>query len=377
MRSDIRVLIDGTAVPPQLGGVGRYLEGLVAGLGEAGHAVTVVVRAEHAEHFRSLGGDLRVVTAPSWTSSTPLRLLWEQTGLPLLARRLRADVLHSPHYTRPLLRRGARVVTLHDATFFSDPDRHGRLKRRFFTAWTTLALRDARTICVVPSAATASELRRFVTGARAAVHVAHHGVDTSLFRPPTADEVAAALPALGLEPGQPWLAFLGTIEPRKNVALLLRAHRELRRRGVEVPDLLLAGGRGWDLEAAALLDASSPSDGVHELGYLPLETLPVLLGGAELVVYPSTAEGFGLPVLEAMATGACVLTTRSTAIPEVGGEAVAYVETTVEALVAELESLLADVPRRRELGLRGRERAATFTWRRTAETHVTAYEAAR
>ncbi|WP_314100533.1 glycosyltransferase family 1 protein [uncultured Frigoribacterium sp.] len=376
MPSTTPVLIDATAIPAELGGVGRYLEGLVTGLVDAGADFSLVARPEHASRFRTLAPGRRVLTSPAWTSRTPLRLLWEQLGLPLLARRVGARLVHSPHYTRPLVRRGPRVVTLHDATFFSDPERHGALKRGFFSAWTRLALRDRRTVCVVPSEATASELRRFVRGARAHVVVAHHGVDAALFRPPTAAETEAARPLLDLAPGRPWIAFLGTIEPRKNVGVLIEAHHRLRDADPDFPDLVIAGGRGWDDDALALLDARRPGDGLHEVGYLPLETLPALLGGSEAVVYPSVAEGFGLPVLEAMATGACVLTTRWTAIPEVGGDAVAYTDVSVDALVESLRSLMDDEALRGRLGRAGRARAAEFTWRRTADRHLVAYEEA-
>jgi glycosyltransferase involved in cell wall biosynthesis len=269
------------------------------------------------------------------------------------------------------------VVTLHDATFFSDPDRHGRLKRLFFSYWTRRALRDARTECVVPSAATAAELRHHVPGVRSRVRVALHGVDLTTFRVPRESEAADLRESIGLPPGARWITFLGTIEPRKNLAILLQAHQDLRRVDPSTPDLLVAGGRGWDHAALSLLDGLTPTEGVHALGYVPVEALPALLGGSEIVAYPSSAEGFGLPVLEAMATGACVLTTRSTAIPEVGGDAVAYAEPTRHALGEALRSLLADAPRRESLGAAGRERAETFTWSRTATEHTAAYEAAQ
>ncbi|MBD8538747.1 glycosyltransferase [Frigoribacterium sp. CFBP 8751] len=368
------VLIDGTAVPSELGGVGRYLEGLVVGLTESHRSFALVVRREHEEHFRRLAPDADVITAPRFVDVKPFRFAWEQLCLPWLRIRSGARALHSPHYTFPLWARH-RVVTIHDATFFSDPASHGRLKRAFFSFWIRASLR-CRLVCIVPSHSTASELLRFVGSGRASVSVAHHGVDHKTFLPPTGEEIDEVRHVLGLAPGRPWLAFLGTIEPRKNVGALLAAHARLRgeRGASNVPDLVVAGARGWDADASAALDRLGPDDGVREVGYLPFASLPAFLGGATVVAYPSSAEGFGLPVLEAMSCGSCVLTTDASALPEVGGQAVAYSRTDVDSLTASLRTLLDDPDRRAALGRAGIARAAGFTWAACAEVHVTAYE---
>jgi glycosyltransferase involved in cell wall biosynthesis len=299
----------------------------------------------------------------------PARLAWEQAGLPRLARRARADVLHCPHYTMPLVAGLPVVTTLHDATFFTHPELHLPVKRRFFRAWTRVSLRRARR-CIAPSAATRDELVRVAHADRDRVAVAHHGVDTARFHQPTEEERAKARAHLGID--GPYVAFLGTLEPRKNVPALVRGWRRIP----DPPPLVLAGGRGWDDEvdrAAAELPAG------HDLrrpGYLPLELLAGFLGDAEVVAYPSLGEGFGLPVLEAMACGAPVLTTRLLALPEVGGDAVAYTEPTAESIAETLQALLADPARRAELAEAGRARAAGFDWRASARAHLAVYEAA-
>ncbi len=370
------VLIDGTAVPRNLGGVGRYVEGVVSHLTDPSLDVHLVVRPVHAAHFREIAPHVTLHTAPAWTDSVPLRFVWEQTGLPALGRRIGAVVLHSPHYTFPFSWRRGSVVTLHDATFFSNPEWHSRLKRTFFTWWSRRSLRT-RPVVVVPSAATATEAARVVPGIRADVRVAPLGVDRAVFHEPSTAEVEDARIAATLPEGASWIAFLGTIEPRKNVGALLDAYASVREAraltGSDTPWLVLSGARGWDDAAIARLDALQDADHMIEAGYLPLEDLSGFLGGAEFVVYPSLGEGFGLPVVEAMAAGACVLTTRRLSLPEVGGDAAVYSEPDASALGAAMASLLDDpvlVTTHREAALR---RAEDFTWDATAAVHVGAY----
>jgi len=365
----VHVLIDCTAIPANRGGVGRYIEGLLGGFGDEVR-LTIAVQ----ERDRDLGrlapaADLRVVRGIQ--RFRPLRLLWEQIGLPLLARRVAADVVHSPHYTFPVIGGRRRVVTLHDATFFSDPGVHSALKRGFFRFWTSAAWKRADAV-VLPSAATLSEIERFLGPARARTVVALHGVDTAVFHPPTEAELAELQSTVGIDADRGWIAYLGTIEPRKNIGALLDAYGALRAELKDTaPELLIAGGRGWDAGVLSRLDAGEP--GVRALGYLPLELLPALLGGAQVVAYPSLAEGFGLPVLEAMASGAVVLTTRRLALPEVGGDAVEYSEPDAEAILAALIRLLSDDGRRAQLREAALDRAALLDWSASAHAHLTAY----
>lgn len=378
-----RILLDFTSLPPQLGGVGRYLEGLATGLAAAGRRPMLVVRPDHESHFRTLAPEAQIALAPAWINRRGLRFVWEQFGLPPLARRVGARAIHSPHYTFPLapFARGLRrVVTVHDATFFSDPHAHSTIKRLFFKTWIRAGVR-ADVQLVAPSQATADEVSKYAGRPRRPIVVAYHGVDPQVFHVPSAAEVSEFRATHELGDAQ-WVAFLGTIEPRKRVGELIRAHRVLQdeytSRGDTAPLLLISGQRGWDADAAAELDAAAArADGrVRELGYLPLDELRSLLGGASAVVYASIAEGFGLPVLEAMASGAAVITTKLSALPEVGGDAVVYTEPDAQAIAEALRTLLSDESLRARMAAAGQERAARFTWEACARTHRDAYRSA-
>ena len=365
-----RVLVDATSVPRDRGGVGRYVDELLPALVAEGQDVVVVHQDHDAQHYADLVPSVRRLAAPSWARRRPARLVWEQVALPRMARSVGADVVHCPHYTMPLLARVPVVVTLHDATFWSHPEAHLRVKRVFFRAWSRVSLRRAAR-CITPSAATKDELVRVAGGDRSRIDVAHLGVDSSVFHPVTADRVDALRVELAI-PGR-YLAFLGTLEPRKNVPALIDAWVSACQDTPDPPSLVLVGGRGWDdrLEGAVARVPSSLR--LLRPGYLPLDRLSPLLNGAEIVVYPSVGEGFGLPVLEAMSAGAAVLTTRRLAIPEVGGDAVQYAEPDVGSLAAAITDLLGSPSRTEELRSAGARRAATFTWAACARVHRATY----
>lgn len=249
-----------------------------------------------------------------------------------------ARVLHSIHYTMPerLNPSGlARVVTIHDLTFFTHPLGHSPVKRRFFRRAIAVAARRAdQVICV--SEATARELLRLVD-VRVPVEVIPHGIDLGRFTwvEPSPGHDAAVLAGLGIQ--RPYLLHLGTIEPRKNVARLLEAAARLG--GAEPLDVVLAGG-AWTSEREGLPQPAGLR--VHHLGVVRDAAVPALLRRAGVVAYPSLAEGFGLPVLEALACGAPVVTSRGSVMEELAPDAVVTADPlSVDVLVDALQDALA------------------------------------
>ncbi|MGH4018342.1 MAG: glycosyltransferase family 4 protein [Pseudonocardiaceae bacterium] len=368
------MLIDATAVPADRGGVGRYVDSLVAALDADGAAPTVLCQPRDAELYTGLAPDAEVVPAAEAVATRTSRLTWEQATLPRLVRRLRADVVHSPHYTMPLVTPAASVVMLHDATFFTDPGLHSPVKARFFRAWTRASLRRA-TLCLVPSVSAARELARCAGADRQLLHVAPHGVDTERFHPPAPEEADGVRRRLALGTS-PYVAFLGALEPRKNVPSLVRGFMRACQGRPVSPALVLAGQPGWDTQVERALHAVPHRIRVIRAGYLPFAELAGFLGGAAMVAYPSLGEGFGLPVLEAMACGAAVLTTRRLALPEVGGDAVAYCGTGAGDVAAGITELLDDPARRAELSAAAQQRAKEFSWSASATRHREAYQRA-
>ncbi|MBW8801197.1 MAG: glycosyltransferase family 4 protein [Streptomyces sp.] len=366
-----RVLVDATAVPADRGGVGRYVDGLVTALAEAGADLAIASQRADAERYSRMAPEAKVVAGPAAIAHRPARLAWEQTGLPLVAQQVGAEVVHSPHYTMPLRAGRPVVVTIHDATFFTEPDLHTSVKGTFFRSATRTALRRAAR-CVVPSKATRDELIRILEADATLLDVAYHGVDQHTFHVPADEEKQRVQARLGLA-GQPYIAFLGMLEPRKNVPGLVRGWVKACNNREDAPALVLAGGTGWDDTIDQAISEVPSHLRVLRPGYLRFTDLPGFLGGALMVAYPSHGEGFGLPVLEAMACGAPVLTTQRLSLPEVGGDAVAYTEPDPDAIAVALTSLLDDPARRASLGEAGHQRSLEFTWAASAEAHLASY----
>src|SRR5687767_11088356 len=204
-----RVLVDATSVPADRGGVGRYVDGLLGALGTLNDEadLAVVCQRTDAERYGRLLPAARIVPAPAAVAHRPARLAWEQTGLPLLVQQVGAQVLHSPFYTCPLRASCPVTVTVHDATFFTEPEHYDNTKRTFFRSAIKTSLRRAARV-IVPSKATRDELIRLLDADPTHIDVAYHGVDHTAFHAPTEEEKARVRARLGLTDAG-YVAFLG------------------------------------------------------------------------------------------------------------------------------------------------------------------------
>lgn len=372
----LRLSLDVSSVPERPVGAGHYVAALAAALAtRADMELVLFGRRNDAPRWQTEASGARLVaTAPA---ARPLRLAWEQVRLPGLIRSAGVAVHHGPHYTMPERSPVPTVVTVHDLSFFEHPAWHQRSKVLVFRRAIRVAARRAGAV-ICPSRTTAEELARWCQ-LDAEVFVSPHGVDTARFRPDEPAPGADAARLAGLDPrlaaDRPYLLFLGTIEPRKNVPGLVEAFARVAPRH---PDalLVLAGGAGWGTEA---VDGSVAGTGIASqvvrTGYVADETVPALLRSAAAVVYPAFYEGFGLPALEALACGTPLVTTAGTAMEEVAGEVASLVAPGDTAALADVidERLTLRVGADSEGRRRGLEIAARHTWAASADRHVEAY----
>jgi glycosyltransferase involved in cell wall biosynthesis len=369
----VRVLLDVSAVPARPVGAGVYTIAVARG---------VAARSDVDLHLLTRRGDRDrwSTLAPTATlhalapNRRPARLVWEQAAGPRVSQRIRPDVWHAPHYTMPLRSTVPTAVAMHDLTFFDHPEWHERSKVVYFRRMIAAAARRADVI--ITGSHDAAEGLRTRFRPRGEIVVVHHGVDAARFSPTGDDaEDEAALARHGVT--RPYIAFASTIEPRKDVPTLVAAFARV---AASHPDLqlVLAGGDGWGVaQARDAIAASGVATRVLRPGYVDDATLGALFRRAEVIAYPSLVEGFGMPALEALASGTPLVTTSGSALEEIVGDAGLLVPPAdADALARALASVLDDPSLAARLRAAGPPRAATFTWERSIEAHVEIYRRA-
>ncbi len=370
----MRLALDVSAVPARPVGAGVYTVNLVRALAALGEAeLHLVARRGDGDRWAAVAPDANchtVVPGPR-----PARLVWEQARASALAAGAGTDVWHGPHYTLPLRLRRPAVVTIHDLSFFEHPEWHERSKVVFFRRMIRAAVARAAAIVAV-SGATADAVGDLLAP-RAPVLTIPHGVDHGRFRPGRPGDAGdlRLLAGLGVRP--PYLAFVGTLEPRKAVPVLVEAFARLAGEHPELR-LVLAGRDGWGTEAVRTAVAGSGvATRVLRVRWVPDGALPPLLRQAAAVAYPSLEEGFGLPALEALACGAPLVTTAGSPMAELAGDAALAVPAgNAGALTWALRRILDDDDTRARLRRAGPETAATYTWEASAKAHLEAYRLA-
>ncbi len=307
---------------------------------------------------------------------------WAVATRSVMRRRLASvlagvDVFHSSDVLLWHQPGALNVVTLYDLTALVLPEYHTAETRELQQHKLRFA-REEADVVVVPSEATRRDVVTHLGIPPARVRVVYGGAD-SAFRPlKDREKVARALAPLGLQPGG-YILHVGTIEPRKNLARLVAAYGLVRRMlPPPLPDLVLVGTTGWQFqEVFDRVRALGLEQAVRFVGRVDANLLPAIYNGALLFVYPSLYEGFGLPVVEAMACGVPVVTSSTSSLPEVVGDAGLLVEPRdVGALAEGLAGLLRDPERRAALAAAGLRRAASFTWERAATKMRQVYECA-
>ncbi|HEV2619920.1 MAG TPA: glycosyltransferase family 1 protein [Acidobacteriaceae bacterium] len=390
----MRVLVDCTQITRQKAGVGVYALNLVTELFKhqqlrdqpdscshsndnragTGKPLEIWLLAQDDDPAFCLEEDcLHVIRVPARIFRLlPLRLLLEQIYIPWLTRKMKIDVLHSLHYSFPLVRTSARkVVTVHDLTSLLMPQVHIRSKRLYYIFFLRVSSRLADAVIFV-SRSTQEDWRRHFPRSPVKQFVIPLGKGPN-YRPdlPSAS-IRDVLKRHNLS--QPYLLYIGTIEPRKNLTRLVQAFARVQA-AFPSHTLVIAGKKGWMYdELFRTIAELGLEDRIIFTGFVEEQDKPYLIVASEIFVYPSLYEGFGIPVLEALACGAPTLTSDNSSLREVAGDAALLVNPeSVEDISLKIEMLLSDSAMRESLRAKAIRQAAKFDWARMAQETLQTY----
>jgi len=377
----MRIAIDYTSALHQGAGIGRYTRELVRALARVDRENEYVLCWAKDAGDRPPPEDVPAhSTLCRWPlTERTLIWLWHRLRIPLWADLFTGsvDIFHSPDFTLPPLRRAKGVLTVHDLSFLRVPECADPAQRRYLTATVPRSARRADAL-LADSENTRRDMVELLGLPPHKITVVYPGVDPR-FRPAGDDsDHERVRDRYGLS--GPFMLALGTLEPRKNLVRLLKAYASLRagvQAGEAIPPLAFSGAVGWLVdEVFHLVDDLGLHDDVLFLGYVPDEDLPVLLRMAACLVYPSLYEGFGLPVLEALACGTPVVTSNVSSLPEVAGDAALYCDPhRVADIALAMQQVLANAELRRSLAGRGPQQAGRFTWDEAARRVLAVYRA--
>ena len=364
----MRIGVDARSLAEPITGIGCYTLELLSRMVDA----KSLGSSEHEwilySHHPLLNGDWTGtnVIVSNWNiSNRVLRMLWTHSLLPLLIIRDRVDIFWSPAHRLPnfLPKSVKQVVTVHDLVWRHAPETMQPLGRLLDSWLMPYAVRVADRVITV-SQWTADDLIREAPYSAEKIKVIHEA--TSL---PESKNKA-------IEADKRYLLFVGTLEPRKNLARLLEAYSQLEKEIRDNYSLKIVGGKGWGKEdIRAIYNKLNIVENVQVLGYVDDERLDELYRSATLLAMPSLYEGFGFPILEAMARGIPVLTSNTSSMPEVAGDVAVYVDPySIESITNGLQELLSNQELRTTLTERGYQRARLFSWDRAAQQTLEVFE---
>jgi glycosyltransferase involved in cell wall biosynthesis len=372
----MRVAFDYTSAIHQRAGVGRYTRSLAAELepllqDDDEFILWYSSMSRTPLSLTSAGARYRGTLKRIPLSPRVASIIWQRMRLGLPIDRLigKPDVVHEPDFVAPPVK-APMIATIHDLSYLVVPEfAHPSLKR-YLESSVPRTLRRASHVIAVSETTRQDIVERYNVESER-VSTIYNGVDGWFYAPEPA-AVERAIEHFGLR--RPYFIIVGTVEPRKNHLALLHAFAKLYEKRKDV-SLAIVGSPGWLSEPIiAEIEKSAMSMPVRYLRFVDDTWIPSLYAGSVALVAPSWYEGFGLPVLEAMACGAAVITSDRGSLPEVaGGNAILVPPGDIEELAASMERLLDDSTLRADLVRRGREHAATFSWRAAAEEHVQLY----
>ncbi|OGI06550.1 MAG: hypothetical protein A2Y40_07590 [Candidatus Margulisbacteria bacterium GWF2_35_9] len=350
-------------------GIGLYIMNLLEGLHRAEFPMTIFSSDPNVEKVYSAFSHY---VSSKRVRDPYIRILWEQTVLPILLQKSKTEVFHSPMHVLPmtLSKKISSVLTIHDLANFRYPQFYKGAKQKYLTTMTHLSAKKADRIIAV-SESTKKDLVSILGIKESKIDVVYNGLNLNI----EVGHIDEEKIRRKLELPEEYILFVGTMEPRKNIDGILSALLLLWKEKKESYNVVIAGPKGWlysDTEKK--IKEYQEIGQIMQTGYLSDEELVVVYKYAKLFVYPSFYEGFGFPILEAMALGVPVICSETSSMPEVGGDAVEYVDPKSSAQIAEKISVIyKDSKMRAVMKKEGLKQSKLFSWIKSAEQTINVY----
>ncbi len=368
----MRVGIDISFIIKDRVGVDQYIYNLLRGLANVDSDNLYYLYSNRAvpEEFFCIGGNFKVVIHKS--KILP-RIMWVQFVLPGLLKRDGIELLHAPCYMAPSRARCPKVITFHDMASWLFPEKF-RLIHRIVYSWFVPSFAKNADRIIAVSESTKKDLVRLFGMPEDKITVVYEGTN-ELFKPA---KDAGLLERIREKYGLPekYILYVGILEPRKNISALIRAYGLMKDSREVEHKLVIVGNKGWMCdEIFKTVQSLRLEDEVIFTGYIADKELPLVYNSAELFVYPSTYEGFGLPPLEAMACGVPVITSNISSLPEVTGDAAILINPdNADELSAAMAKVISSSSLRESMINKGFERVKMFSWKKAAEETLEVYK---
>ena len=353
-------------------GIGNYVVNLVKELSKIDNKneYTIFANKDNAEYFTTNNPNFKTITLPNYTRTRFIRILWEQCRLPKLLKQMNIDILHSPGFIAPLKMTAKSIVTIHDMTFFSHPQYHTRFKQYYFKKMIPLTVKKAN-IIIADSENTKKDIHKYLNTEKSKIITIHLGASEDFKK--IDRNKAKKFISKKYSIKNKFILFVGMIEPRKNLQRLVDAFIQIKNPELKI---VIVGKKGWQMEEFfKMIKDSKLEDTIIFPGYVPDEDLVKFYNAAEIFVYPSIYEGFGIPVLEALACGCPVITSNTSSMPEITGPAAKLIDPNdTDDIKKTIQKLLRNEQLRQTLGEEGIIQAKKFSWQKTAQKTLEAYE---
>jgi len=356
-------------------GIGVYVRGLLNGLAKIDkiNNYYIIINKNKKENFVPIQDNFHKIYTRVTYSDYLRRDFWEQAYLPLKLPKAKIDIYHGPNFTLPLFSRAKKIVTIYDMTLFITPEAYKRLSR-FRVQWLLkLSAKKANKI-IAGSENTKRDIIEILKLPNEKIKVIYIGID-DIYRP-IADKYKLGNIKNKYKIDSKFILHVGSLQARKNIPRLIEAYSKLPMELLAKYQLVIAGKRSWKVEEIlAKVKQLGLNDKVVFTGFVDDNDLPLLMNAANLLVFPSLYEGFGIPPLEAMACETPVVASNTSSIPEVVGDAALLFDPyNIKEMTKAINRALTDVKLRNKLRKRGFERIKQFSWEKAARETLQVYK---